>query len=107
MNSGQGFGPPPRSGSSNSSTYESSSIYTGMARNQPPPSSQPMGPGGGGAGSDLFPAFLDADEQTRHHNQGPGFVAMDWPVHGGSANASAGPSGTSSSGKCWTHFLRS
>ena len=104
-NSGQGFGMPTRSSSSNSSTYENSSIYTGMARNQPSSSSQQMGPSGGSSGGDLFTPFLDASEQTRHHNQGPGFVAMDWPVHGGSTSASTGPSGASNSGEFSTHSL--
>lgn len=97
----QAFGLPSRTGSSNSSSYENSNMYTGMARNQPP-SSQQMGPGGGGGG-DLFTGFLDPDERTRHHNQGSGFVGMDWPVHGGGASGSTGPSGPSSSGECSTH----
>jgi len=98
----QGFGLPSRTGSSSSSSYENPNMYTGMARNQPPPPSQQMGPGGSGSG-DLFTGFLDSDDQTRHHNQGPGFVGMDWPVHGGGASGSTGPSGPSSSGECSTH----
>jgi len=103
-NSGQGFGLPPRSSSSNSSTYENPNIYPSMARNHPPPSPQQIGPSGAGGGGDLFPPFLD--EQARHHNQGPGFVAVDWPVHGGSAGTPTGPSGASSSSGCSTHLFR-
>jgi len=99
----QGFGLPSRTGSSSSSSYENPNMYTGMARNPPPPPSQQMGPGGGGSGDLFTTGFLDTDDQTRHHNQGPGFVGMDWPVHGGSASGSTGPSGPSSSGECSTH----
>lgn len=56
------------------------------------------GTGGGGGGGDLFVAFLDADEQTRHQSQssqGSGFP-LDWPVH--SASSSGGGGGAQSGG---------
>ena len=105
---------------SSSSSYETG-LYSNMIRG-PPGGSQSSGPGGGGGGGggtgtgggDLFAAFLDADEQTRHQSQssqGSGF-ALDWPVHstsggggagntsggGGGSNAQSGPSTSSSSG---------
>jgi len=64
------------------------------------------GGGGGGGGGDLFVAFLDADEQSRHQNQssqgsGPGFP-LDWPVHsassGGNPQSGGSVPSTSSSG---------
>ncbi|KAF8953848.1 hypothetical protein BDZ97DRAFT_1870222 [Flammula alnicola] len=100
---GPGFGLPPRSTSSNPTQYENPGMYSGMVRNQSQGSSQPTGPGGGaGGGGDLFAAFLDADEQSRHQSQaqqGSGFVGLDWPVHGGGGGGagSTAPSGPSSS----------
>lgn len=99
---GGGFGIPTRSASSNS--YDTP-VYgnNSMLRNQPPGSSQASGPGSGGGGNgDLFAAFLDADEQSRHpppSQQGPNFVGLDWPVHGSGGGASSAPSGPSSSGE--------
>ena len=51
----------------------------------------------GGGGGDLFVAFLDAEEQTRHQSQssqGSGFP-LDWPVH--STSAGGGDGSTQSS----------
>ena len=102
---------------SSSSSYETG-LYSNMIR--PPGASQSSGQagtggsggtGGGGGSGDLFVAFLDADEQTRHQSQpsqGPGFQ-LDWPVHstsgsGGGGNTQPGSGGggsgpsTSSSG---------
>lgn len=89
-----GPGPPPpafsaaRSSSANSS-YDTS-MYQGMMR--PPQSGGSHHPGsgggsGGGGGSDLFTAFLDADEHSRQ-SQGQGF-GLDWPVH--NSNTGSGP----------------
>lgn len=99
---GPGFGLPSRG----------TDMYPTMLRNQSSTSSQSTGPGGGGGGGgngDLFAAFLDADEQSRHQShsqQGPGLVGLDWPVHntsggggGGGGGSSNAPSGPSSSGK--------
>lgn len=102
---------------SSSSSYETG-LYSNMIRG-PSGTSQSSGTAGGGGsgatgggGGDLFAAFLDADEQTRHQSQssqGSGF-ALDWPVHstsggGGSGNTGGGgggggsvPSTSSSSG---------
>lgn len=104
---------------SSSSTYETglySNILHGPSGSQ---SSAPGGPGTGttssGAGGDLFAAFLDADEQSRHQSQSspPSGFALDWPVHsrsgtgggnpsggggGGGSSAPSGPSTASSSG---------
>lgn len=115
---GPGFGLPTRTNSS-SSSYETG-MYSSMIR--PSGGSQSAGPAGsggsggtGGSGNDLFVAFLDADEQTRHQSQssqGSGFP-MDWPVHssssgGGNTQSSGNPGGgggsgpsTSSSGGFW------
>jgi len=97
---------------SSSSSYDTG-LYSNMIRG-PSGSSQSAGPSGGGSGAtgggggDLFAAFLDADEQTRHQSQssqGSGF-ALDWPVHstgggggggGGGGSAPAVPSTSSSS----------
>lgn len=100
------FGLPTRTNSSGSS-YESG-LYPNMIRGPPGSTSQSSGPGSGGGsggtgggGGDLFAAFLDADEQTRHQSQssqGSGF-ALDWPVHatsgggGGNGNTSGNPGG--------------
>jgi len=49
------------------------------------------GGGGGGGGGDLFVAFLDADEQTRHQSQSSqGSFPLDWPVHSNSASGGGG-----------------
>jgi len=96
---------------SSSSSYDTG-LYSNMIRG-PSGTSQSSGPSGGGSGAtgggggDLFAAFLDADEQTRHQSQssqGSGF-ALDWPVHstsggggGGGGSAPAVPSTSSSSG---------
>lgn len=100
---GSGFGLP-RSNSTSSSSYDPPGMYSNMMRNAPPPS-QGSGPGGGpGGGGDLFAAFLDADEQSRHQNQaqqGSGLVGLEWPVHnsgGGGNSASSAPSVPSSAG---------
>lgn len=108
---GGGFGMPPRSNSSGS--YDPPNMYnSSMLRGQPPPgagSAQTTGPGaGGGQNPDLFAAFLDADEQSRHQGQagqGPGFVGLDWPVHGSGGGGAAAPSGPpSSAGKLFSKF---
>jgi len=74
-----------------------------MMRGQPSGSSQGSGPGTGSGGGDLFAAFLDADEQSRHQShgqQGSGLVGLDWPVHnsGGGGSSQSGGSVPSSSG---------
>jgi len=95
---------------SSSSSYEAG-LYSNMIR--PSGASQSSGPagtgasggtGGGGGGGDLFVAFLDADEQTRHQSQssqGPGFP-LDWPVHSnnssGAGNTQPGASGSGGGG---------
>lgn len=88
-----GPGPAPSFSAARSSSANSSydtSMYQGMMR--PPQSGSSHHPGGGGSGgggsnSELFTAFLDADEHSRQ-SQGQGF-GLDWPVHG--SNASSGP----------------
>lgn len=95
---GPGFGIPARTNSS--SSYDAPNMYNSMMRNQPPGSAQSSGPGAGSG--DPFAAFLDADEQSRHQSQaqqGPGFVGLDWPVHGSGGGAAAALSGPSSSGE--------
>ena len=73
---------------SSSSSYETG-LYSNLIR--PSGTSQSSGPSGsgggggtgGGGGGDLFVAYLDAEEQTRHQSQssqGSGFP-LDWPVH--------------------------
>ena len=102
---GPGFGLPTRTNSS-SSSYETG-LYSNMIRG-PSGTSQSSGPAGGGGssaagGGDLFAAFLDADEQTRHQSQSSqsSNFALDWPVHssagGGGGNAGGGPGGGGSS----------
>ncbi|KDR81334.1 hypothetical protein GALMADRAFT_91917 [Galerina marginata CBS 339.88] len=94
---GSGFGLPPRTGSTGSSSYENPGMYSSMMRNAPnPASSQSNGSG------DPFAGFLDADDQSRHHGQaplGPSLVGLDWPIHsnGGDGPPSSAPSGHSSS----------
>ena len=84
-------------------------MYSSMIR--PSGGSQSAGPAGsggsggtGGSGNDLFVAFLDADEQSRHQgqsSQGSGFP-LDWPVHstssGGNPQSGGSVPSTSSSG---------
>ena len=98
---GAGFGLPTRTNSS-SSSYETG-LYPNMIRpSGGSQSSAPTGTGGsggtGGGGNDLFVAFLDADEQTRHQSQssqGSGFP-LDWPVHSTSGGG-GGPGGNTQS----------
>ncbi|KAF8194513.1 MADS-box transcription factor [Pholiota molesta] len=88
---GAGFGIPARTASS--SSYDAPGIRGRRA----------AGRAGRGRRGDPFAAFLDADEQSRHHHhqgqapQGPGFVGLDWPVHGSGGGAAAALSGPSSS----------
>ena len=84
---------------SSSSSYETG-LYSNMIR--PSGATQSSGPGGSGTsggtsggGGDLYVAFLDADEQTRHQSQssqGSGFP-LDWPVHSTSGGGAGNPSG--------------
>jgi len=55
------------------------------------PGSAPMQGSGPGGGS-LFSTFLEADEQSRHHQPHqqtqPGGFGLEWPVHGGGNTSS-------------------
>ncbi|KDR71268.1 hypothetical protein GALMADRAFT_797490 [Galerina marginata CBS 339.88] len=93
---GQGFGLPPRTSSTGSSSYDNPAMYPMMRTATGSASSQPPGP---------FPAFLDTEDQGRHQGQAqlaPSLVGLDWPVHnasgGGGPSSSAAPSGPPSSG---------
>ena len=92
---GGGYPLPPRSNSSNSSSYDPG-MYSSMI------SSRTGSAQTNGGGGDLFAAFLDPSEQSRPQTassqQGSGFVGLDWPVHAPGAGASGG---SAASGELW------
>ena len=78
-------------GPSSSGNYESAPIYPSIMGR---PGSAPMQGSGPGGGGNLFSTFLEADEQSRHHQPHqqaqPQTGGFEWPIHpGGNAGATS------------------
>ena len=94
---GPGYGLSHHAGSSGSASYDSAPIYPSIMGRTGSTTLTSSTSAGSNTGN-LFPPFLDADEQGRHqqHSQAQqsGFGSLDWPVH---ASGNSGSSGAHSS----------
>jgi hypothetical protein len=90
---GPGYGLSHHPGASGSASYDSAPVYPNIM-GRTGSSTLTSSTSAGSSGGNLFPPFLDTDEQGRHQQhpqaQQAGFGSLEWPVHNSGNSGSSG-----------------